>query len=389
MTTETTMTTSIPTTATERFDVVVIGGGQAGLAAGYHLARRGLRFVILDAGGRVGHAWRDRWDSLRVFTPAHFDALPGLPFPAPRNSFPSKDAIADYLEHYAATFRLPIRTRHRVDELARSDDDRAGYIVRVGDRRFEADQVIVATGAYDEPRVPAFADELDPAIRQFHSRDYRNPRQLQDGDVLVVGASNSGAEIALDVAARHRTWLVGPDVGEFPIDTDGRLAPLIDSVIIFASQHILTLGNPIGRRAARARDRGLPVERAKATKQRAAGVERVVGRVVGVRDGMPLLDDGRTFAVANVVWATGYRTAFDWIRLPVVGDDGWPIQRRGVVPAAPGLYFLGLPFLWSMSSGLIGGVGRDAGYIAGRIAARATSASARRKREVPSLTAAT
>ncbi|MFI5291378.1 MAG: FAD-dependent oxidoreductase, partial [Candidatus Limnocylindrales bacterium] len=165
---------------TERFDVVVIGGGQAGLAAGHHLARRGLRFVILDAGDRVGHVWRDRWDSLRVFTPAHFDALPGLPFPAPRNSFPSKDAVADYLETYAARHQLPIRTGHHVDELGPTEDGRAGYVVRVGERRFEADQVVVATGAHDRPYVPEFAHDLDPSIRQLHASAYRHPSQLQE-----------------------------------------------------------------------------------------------------------------------------------------------------------------------------------------------------------------
>jgi putative flavoprotein involved in K+ transport len=283
---------------------------------------------------------------------------------------------------------LPVRHRHRVDELRRSDDGGPGYVVRVGDRRFVAEQVVVATGAHDQPRVPAFAAELAPTIRQLHSSDYRNPGQLQDGAVLVVGASNSGAEIALDVAGRHRTWLVGRDVGEIPIDTDGRLAPLIDFFLIFAFEHILTLGNPIGRRAAAGRGHGEPVERAKAAKQRAAGVERAHARVVGVRDGMPLLGDGRTVPVANVIWATGYRPEFGWIRLPILDHDGWPIHRRGAVTSAPGLYVLGLPFLWSASSALIGGVGRDARHVVGMIAAYRKAAPARPETPATRLTTA-
>jgi putative flavoprotein involved in K+ transport len=379
---------STRTAPTERFDVIVIGGGQAGLAAGHFLSRSGLNFVILDASAEVGQVWRDRWDSLRVFTPARYDALPGLPFPAPPHSFPTKDAVADYMAAYATRMGLPIRTGHRVDELRRADDARPAYVLRSGDRWFEANQVIVATGAHDHPNVPAFASDLAPEIRQLHSRDYHSPSQLQDGAVLVAGASNSGAEIALDVAGRHPTWLAGRDVGEIPFDTNGRLAPLIDRLLIFAFEHVLTLGNPIGRRAAAGRDHGEPVERAKAARQRAAGIERAYSRVVGVRDGLPLLEDGRAIPVANVIWATGFRPEFGWIGLPVIGEDGWPLHRRGEVPSAPGLYFLGLPFLWSVSSALIGGVGRDAEYVVAKIAAFRDAATAREDGRLPRLTTA-
>jgi putative flavoprotein involved in K+ transport len=190
----------------EHVETVIIGGGQAGLSTGYHLARRGLPFVILDTNERIGDAWRKRWDSLRLFTPARYDGLPGWPFPAPAWSFPTKDDVAGYLEAYAARFDLPVRTGVRVDRLSREADR---YVVAAGDRRFEADQVVVASGAYQRPRVPAFAAQLDPGLVQLHSSDYRDPSQLQEGGVLVVGAANSGAEIALEVSTGHRTWLSG------------------------------------------------------------------------------------------------------------------------------------------------------------------------------------
>lgn len=190
----------------ERFDVVVISGGQAGLAVGHHLARHALRFVILDASDRVGDSWRKRWDTLRVFTPARYDGLPGMPFPAPPHSFPTKDEVADFLEAYALRMDLPVRNGVNVELVSRIG---AGYIVSAGAERFEAAQVVIATGAYHHPRVPDFATGLDPRIRQLHACEFRNPSQLREGAVLVVGASNSGAEIAHSVAGTHQTWLSG------------------------------------------------------------------------------------------------------------------------------------------------------------------------------------
>ena len=350
-----------------RYDVVVIGGGQAGLATGYHLARHKLQFVILDASERVGDAWRKRWDSLHVFSPARYDGLPGVPFPAPPHSFPSKDDIADYLETYAHRMNLPVRSGVRVERLTRTDN---GYVAEAGATTFEAPQVVIATGAYQLPRVPDFGVDLDPEIRQLHSSEYRNPAQLQDGPVLIVGASNSGAEIAKDIAHVHQIWLSGRDTGKIPIHPDSRAAQLFDRVFWFAANHILTLNSPLGRKACPyMRDRGAPLERVKPA-DLAAGVERVYVRTVGVRDGLPLLADGRVLSVTNVIWCTGFRQDYDWIELPVIGEDGWPVQKRGVVSAAPGLYFVGLPFMHSFASPLIGGVGRDAAYIADTIAAQ-------------------
>ena len=232
--------------AAEQFDTVVIGGGQAGLSVGYHLARQGQRFVILDANPRIGDAWRRRWDSLRLFTPARYDGLPGWPFPAPAWSYPSKEQMADYLQAYAARFDLPVRTGVRVDRLSREGDR---YVVAAGARRFQADHVVVAAGAYQRPRIPAFAAELDPGIVQLHSSDYRGPSQLREGGVLVVGAANSGAEIALEVSGDHRTWLSGRHPGQEPFRTGSRWDRLVLPVVWFVASHVLAVRTPMGRMA--------------------------------------------------------------------------------------------------------------------------------------------
>ncbi len=337
----------------EHVETVIIGAGQAGLSTGYHLARRGRQFVILEAWPRVGDVWRHRFDSLRLYSPAWADSLPGFPFPAERWSYPTKDDMADYLEAYAERFALPVRTGVVVDEVARDGD---GYVVTAGAHRFEADNVVVASGTFQRPIVPEFAAELDPAIRQLHSGDYHNPRQLRDGPVLVVGASHSGGDIAFEVARTHPTILSGKDRGQIPFRHDSRAAHVIFPILVFLARNVLTMRTPVGRRLRHeVRAHGGPLIRTRRADLVAAGVERVHERVAGVRK-----DSG-------------------WIRIPVTGDDGWPEQVRGAVPASPGLYFVGLPFLQSFSSMLVAGVGRDARYVADRIAAHS---SRRRRRAV-------
>ena len=244
------------------------------------------------------------------------------------------------------------------------------YEVVAGEHRFEAPAVVVATGAYPRGRVPAFAAELDPGIRQLHSVEYRSPAQLQPGPVLVVGASNSGAEVAVGRPAITTTTLVGRDTGQMPFPIDSRRARVFDRFFWFFINHVATLDTPIGRRAMPSvRDHGGPLERVRSADLAAAGVERVVGRVVGCVDGQPVLDDGRVVATANIVWCTGFRPDFGWISLPVVGADGWPRQRRGVATELPGLYFVGLPFLYSAASACS----------AGSVGMRPTSPSAWRR----------
>jgi putative flavoprotein involved in K+ transport len=357
----------------EHVETLIIGGGQAGLAVGYHLRSKKRDALILDANERVGDSWRKRWPSLRLYSPAFKSGLPGMPFPAPPRSFPSGLEMADYLESYAERFELPVRNGVTVDALERNGD---GYVALADDRRISADNVVVATGVFqhEQPIVPEFASELDPAIRQLHSAAYRSPEQLQPGSVLVVGAAHSGGDIAYEVArAGYPTILSGRDTGQIPIDITGPLAPFFFRILAFVWTRVVTVSTPVGRRAKpRIRNHGGPLIRIKRADLEAAGVERVLERTVGVEGGKPVLADGRVVDVANVVWCTGFRNDYSWIRFPVPTEgDGYPEQRRGAVPSLPGLYFVGLPFLHSFASMLILGAGRDGGRVAKHIAARA------------------
>ena len=359
----------------EYVETLVIGGGQAGLAVGHELKKRGRPFLILDAHPRVGDAWRTRWDSLLLFTPARYNGLPGMRFPASGGTFVTKDQMADYLEEYARHFDLPICTSTRVDGLSRAGER---YRVTAGSRTFEADNVVVAMANFQQPKPPPFAGSLDPRIVQLHSHDYKNPAQLAPGPVLVVGVGNSGADIAMDVVKEHPTWLAGQESAVIPF----RIEPFFARNVAirgvrFVGHHVLSVRTPIGRKA---REHFLtsatPLIRVKPKDFDAAGITRV-GRIVDVRDGLPVTEDGQTVDVANVIWCTGFRPGFSWIDLPVLGDRQEPQHERGVLPQAPGLYFVGLEFIYSATSATITGVGRDARRVVKHLTSRQpTNASA-------------
>lgn len=342
----------------EHFEVVVVGGGQAGLAAGFHLARRNINFVILDAYPRVGEAWRMRWKSLRLFTPARLDGLPGMPFPDRSGALPTKDEMANYLERYTEHYRLPVRLGIRVETLSREGER---YVLTAGDRRFEADQVVVATGGHPIPNVPDFAGELAAGISQLHSAEYRDPSQLQEGDVLIVGAGNSGAEIAVDAAKNHKVWLAGR--------ATGTVSPVLYSrPSWWLATKLMTVNTSMGRKmATQLRTKGTPLVRIRESDFATAGIARVP-RVEGVEGGKPRLEDGRPLDVRNVVWCTGFKHDYSWIKLAATAGGHLPTHERGVVVSEPGLYFIGLPFQFGHNSALIDGVTRDADHVVTLIA---------------------
>jgi putative flavoprotein involved in K+ transport len=350
------------------FETVIIGGGQAGLSVAYHLARQNRSSVILDAHDRLGDSWRTRWDSLRVFTPAKYNGLPGMRFPAPSLSFPTKDEVADYMGSYAAKFQLQVRNGVSVDGVTRIA---SRFAVMSNAGAFEADNVVVATGACHTPKTPAFATGLNRRIVQLHSSAYKSPAQLMDGGVLVVGLGNSGAEISYDVCRSHRVWLSGTPSGQLPVRHGPAAAALVLPLVRFLGMHVLTVDTPVGRKVLpKMKKQAAPLIRLKVKDLEAAGIERVA-RVTGGRDGLPLLADGRTLEVDNVIWCTGFHSDFTWIRLPsAFGPDGQPIHYRGVVASEPGLYFAGLEHQYAAVSDVLPGIGRDAGYVARHIASR-------------------
>lgn len=340
---------------------VVVGAGQAGLAAGYHLTRHGRDdVVLLEAADAVGDSWRSRWDSLRLFTPAGFSSLPGWPFPAPRSAHPSKDAMADYLAGYAERFALPVVPGTRVQAASRDGEE---FMVDTSRGRWRSGNLIVATGAHHTPSIPSFATQLDPGLTQLHAGNYRRPAQLSAGPVLVVGAGNSGAEIALDLATDPTTarevHLAGRDVGHIP-----QLGPWTFQIL----QRTGRVGAALAQQGLRGH--GDPLGRIRLGQLHAAGVQRHP-RVAGVQEGMPLLADGRTLEVAAVIWCTGFRPDYSWLDLDAaVEAKGRLRQRGGIVKSQPGLYAVGLPYQRSPTSHLIGGVGVDARHVIDHVRVR-------------------
>ena len=344
------------------FETIIIGGGQAGLIAGRLLQKRCADFLILDSSARVGDAWRNRWDSLRLFTQARMNGLPDMEFPGSGSAFVGKDDVADFLETYAQAMDLPVRSGVRVERLSRGDE---GYLIETTDGSFTATNVIVAMADYQNPKWPDFAGELDSGIVQIHSTEYKNATQLADGSVLIVGLGNSGADIAYDVAQSHATILAGHlKAGAIPFELEGRFGRHFGTRLVrFAMVRVLNTSTPIGRRVRpKMLDGGPPLVRVRPKELTGVGV-RQVGRIGGVENGKPVTEDGEVLDVPNVIWCTGYHAGFDWIDLPVFDDVGRPAHTRGIVESQPGLYFLGLYFLHAAWSETITGVQPDARYI--------------------------
>ncbi|RZS64589.1 putative flavoprotein involved in K+ transport [Agromyces ramosus] len=341
----------------------VVGAGAAGLIVGKRLAEQGVRFELFDDHVRVGDSWRDRYRSLRLFTPRSLLSLPGLRIDVGRFAYPTGAQMGDYLERYAEHFGLPVRTSSRVVELTRLAD--GGFRLQLGDGdEVLAEHVIVTSGAHRVPIVPAFASELDPSIRQLHSVDYRGPEQLAAGPVLVVGAANSGTDVALDAAgAGHVVTLAGRHPGHVPFDIDTPISNLVGGIFVRYMRSI-TIDSARGR-AMRAKElaHGVMLVRNKPADLARAGVVRV-GRIDRVEAGRPLAADGTAVDAATVVWCTGSRPDLGWIDIAgVVGDDGLPTEHRGLATGCPGLAFVGMPFQYSVASSTLVGMDRDAAYV--------------------------
>jgi len=353
----------------EKHKVIVIGAGQAGLSAGYFLKNNKIDFLILDANERVGDSWRNRWDTLRLFTPAKFDGLAGMPFPTDPNYFPTKDEMGDYLQSYAKHFDLPVKNNVKVTGLSREGNK---YCVNAGDQQFEADHVVIAMSNYQIPKIPTFAKDINLDIVQIHSFNYRDMSQLQEGSVLVVGAGNSGSELALEAARNDReVWLAGRDTGHIPFNIEGTLAKLImvRLVIRFLFHRILTTGTPVGRKVRpKVTSQGGPLIRNKPKDFIEYGINRVP-KIVAVKNGLPVDENDEVIDVKNIIWCTGFYPAYSWIDISIFKDKE-PKQDRGVVDNEPGLYFVGMHFLYSLSSAMIHGAKRDAEYVVSTIVSR-------------------
>jgi putative flavoprotein involved in K+ transport len=351
---------SRPSQSTDDLEVAVIGGGQAGLAMGYILHRQGRRFVILERAAEIAPAWRERWDTLTLFTPHRYSGLPEVPFPGDPEGYPTRDEVIAYLERYVETFDLPLELNSEVKALERGDDWR--FRLEADGQTSTADQVVVATGPFQRPYVPKLAERLDPNVFQTHAVGYRRPDEVPPGTVLVVGGGNTGFQIAKELSATHKVVLsIGSRQTPLPQRLLGRdlfwwltKARILDkSVETRLGQRLSTRETLIG---------SSPREL-----KRRYGVE-LKPRVVEADGRRVRFQDGSELEVTAVVWATGYRPDYSWIKLPIFDEDGLLRHRRGVTDV-PGLYFLGLTWQYTRGSALIGWVKDDAEFIAERITA--------------------
>ena len=343
----------------ERFDVAVVGGGQAGLAIGYFLARQGRRFVILEAADSIGAAWRTRWDSLLLFTPRRYSALAGLAFPGDPDGYPTRDDVIAYLEQYATTFDLPVELDSAVRSVAVADGK---FVVELDGRRLEVDQVVVATGPFQAPSVPALAGELAPEIFQTHSTGYMRPSNVPEGTVLVVGGGNTGYQIAKELSATHQVHLaVGTRQKPLPQRVLGR-----DLFWWLTNTGLIrkTVDSRLGRRL---QQRDTLIGSSPRQLRRRYAID-LKPRVVAASGRTIRFADASELDVDAVIWATGYRSDYSWIEPSALGPDGRVQHRRGVTEV-PGLYFLGLTWQHTRGSALIGWVKDDAEFIAAEIAA--------------------
>ncbi len=346
----------------QHFPVVIIGAGQAGLATAYYLKKMKLEFIILEENDKIGDSWRKRWDSLHLFTPAKYDGLPGLNFPGDKNNLPGKDAMADYLEVYVKKFSFPVQLQSKVKRITESGDR---FLIETSKGDITTQKVVIATGTHPVPKIPAFASQLSGNIHQIHSSQYKNAGLLPKGNVLVVGAGVSGVEIAVETSKLHKTYIAGKPTFHIP----DQVFKYAGGLYWWFANHILTIQTPMGRKAkGHILHGGGPLISISVDELNLCGVQRFP-RMKGVKEGYPEFEDGSMIQVATVIWATGFKPDFSWIDIKITDDTGWPLTKRGISLMKKGLFFTGMPFQFGLTSGLIGGVGRDAAYISKKIAA--------------------
>lgn len=338
------------------YNTLIIGAGQSGLAAAYYLKKANEDFLILEGEDQAGSSWRKRWDSLRLFTPAQHDSLPGFPFPSARGTLPTKNEMADYLSDYMEKYSLPVQFGTDVIELHKIKE---GYRVLTSKGNMSANNIIVATGTNPRAYIPAFASELDKGIVQIHSSSYANPQLFPALNTLVVGAGTSGVEIAIELSKSRNTMISGKGTPHIP----DKIFRYLGTFYWWFVHYILTLSTPIGRKIRpKILEEGAPLISVSMKDVEKAGIKQVP-RLKGVYQGLPLLESGQTLTVASIVWATGYRPDFSWIKFEVTDNTGWPKNKRGVSSEYRGLYFVGMVFQFGLTSGLVGGVGRDAKFV--------------------------
>src|ERR671919_840608 len=343
----------------EHLEVAVVGGGQAGLAMGYYLREQGLQFAIFEGSASIAPAWRERWDSLTLFTPRRYSALPGLPFSGEPDGYPTRDEVISYLDRYAETFELPIELNSEVRDVSREPDR---FVIEVDGRTVTADQVVIATGPFQTPFVPKLAEKLEPKVWQAHSTGYRRPGDIPEGTVLVVGGGNTGFQIAKELSATHKVVLsVGSKQKPLPQRIAGR-----DLFWWLTKTHLLSttvesrLGNNLQHRDTLIGSNPRELKRRYGVELKPRTTD-ASGRTIS-------FEDGHELDVEAVIWATGYRPDYSWIDLPILTESGRLRHRRGVTDV-PGLSFLGLTWQWTRGSALIGWVKDDAEFLAERIAA--------------------
>ena len=343
----------------EHLEVAVVGGGQAGLAMGYYLRGQGLRFAIFERGDSTAPAWRERWDSLTLFTPRRYSALPGLPFPGDPDGYPTRDEVIAYLERYAETFELPIKLN---SEARRLSHEGGRFVLEVGGRTVTADQVVVATGPFQTPFVPKLAQDLDPGVWQVHSTGYRQPGDVPEGAVLVVGGGNTGFQIAKELSATHKVQLsVGSKQKPLPQRIAGR------DLFWWLTKTRLLSTTVESRLGSKLRARDTLIGSSPRELKRRYGVE-LKPRALDAAGRTVRFEDESELEVDALIWATGYRPDLSWIDPPILDSNGRLRHRRGVTDV-PGLYFLGLTWQWTRGSALIGWVKDDAAFLTERLAA--------------------